>query len=153
MKERLRDEFVIADPRLQDALLDYQKLYSLSIYRKKEIETGKEDSFHATDLAIKGMLEEQGILYKEAKDSINSEEFWENYFLEHPEQRPSKVVFYEGGDPTKALENWKIGKTAKDKTLGFSERKVERDSPQATSGIERFKSIALEAIENYFANK
>ena len=92
-----------------------------------------------------------GIYFKEAKNVVSSHEYWEEYFSEHEDIRPSKIVYYEGNDPTKAFRNWKIKnklvKKSEDYTMGFPERSVERDSSQATWGMDRFSNILLEVAE------
>lgn len=150
----LEKDFGIEDERLQTAVLDYSGLREIKNEKEFLSENGREDPLHTINATIQEMMREQGILYVEVKDTISSKDFWENYFKENPGNRPSKVVYYEGGDPTAALNNWKPAeKNIKDKSLGFSERKVLKDSPQATSGMDRFASLAKKVINDYFENK
>ena len=155
-RQRLEQEFKITDPRLQFAIFDYQTLLSLKLKKKSE-ERGKEDPFRGVDSVIEGILSNMGILYEEAEDTISSKEFWENYFNTHPDKRPAHIVYYKGKDPTGALYEWRkkhgIIKKAGSKELGFKERMVQRNSPEATVGLERFKTIALRVIEDYFDAK
>jgi hypothetical protein len=157
LEEELKNKFGITDPRLQKALLDYQELFPLTIYKREEMKTGHEDPMHTTDSEIREMMRSQGVLYIEAKDAISSKDFWENYFKEHPDKRPSKIVYYEGQDPTEALIHWReerdIGKEVKDEHLGFPEHFVSSESPEAKSGIDRFYSLANKAIEDYYEDK
>ena len=103
---------------------------------------------------IEQTLLDEGIFYIEARDTVSSREFWEAYFAKNPSKRPSKVIYYKEKDPTDALKQWRtrhgIDKKAEDKNLGFSERSIHTSSPQATVGIDRFRSLAEQAIEDYF---
>ncbi len=153
-RQRLEQEFGIADRRLQMAILDYRHLFSLDI-RKKDQKEGREDSFHSVDSVIEDAIKDEGILYVEARDTISSKEFWEARFAENPAKKPTKIVYYTGSSPTRALYEWRnaqgIHKKAKDKDIGFSERHVERNAPQATAGLDRFKILAEKVIEDHFA--
>jgi len=145
-RQRLEQEFGITDRRLQMAILDNS--FTLDIYKKNQEEG-------LVDLFIGEAMKDKGIFYVEAKDTISSKEFWEAYFSENHTKRPSKVVYYKGLSPTKALYEWRdaqaISKKAKDKDIGFSERHIDRNAPQATAGIGRFKILAEKIIEDYFA--
>ena len=105
------------------------------------------------DERLKNILDEGDILYEMAKDATPAKDYWENYFNNHPEQRPSKIVYY-NGDPTTALENWQIKNGLKKRSdredLGFEERSVSRDSSHATAGMGRFKAIAEKVIDDYY---
>jgi len=155
-RQRLEQEFGITDRRLQHAILDYHNLFSLDIQKKIQ-EEGRDDPFHSVDSVIEGALQKEGILYSEAKDTISSKEFWEAHFAENPTKRPSKIIYYKGADPTSALWKWRreqgISKKAGDKDVGFSERHIERSAPQATAGLERFRTLAEKVIEDYFVQK
>jgi len=155
-RQRLEREFGITDPRLQFTILDYQTLFGLEVHKKLK-EKGQEDPFNSIDSIIEGALEREGILYREAKDTISSKEFWENYFSQRPNKRPAHIVYYKGKDPTQALREWQerhgLCKKAKSKDLGFKERMIPRTAPEATAGLERFRSIAIKVIEDYFDAK
>jgi hypothetical protein len=152
-RQRLGQEFGITDRRLQIAILDYQNLFSIDVQKQNQ-EEGKESPFHSVDSAIENAMREEGILYVEAKDTVSSKEFWEARFAENPAKRPSKIVYYKGSSPTRALYEWRdaqgIRKRAKDKDIGFSERHIERSAPQAVAGLDRFKALAEKVIEDYF---
>jgi hypothetical protein len=95
-----------------------------------------------------------GALYKKAEQTVPSKEYWEKFFAEHPEKRPSKLVYYTGGDPTAALRTWReeqgLVKVSPNPNLGFEDHSVWIDSPQALKGIDRFESIVLSTVEKYF---
>jgi len=154
-RQRLEQEFGITDRRLQDAILDFHNLSSL-VVQKKTQEEG-ESTIQSVETLIDGALQGEGILFKETEHAISSKDFWEAYFEKYPERRPSKIVYYKGGDPTKALWQWRkehgIRKRTEDKNLGFSERQIERSSPRATSGFDRFKTLAEKVIEDHFAKR
>lgn len=154
-RERLEKEFQINDKRLQFTILMYNTLRNLASALKEEDET---KAVYLIDSSIEAALQKSGILYNEARDPIPSKEFWETYFTQHPEQKPSKIVYYEGIDPTAALQKWKkdhgIHKKADDMNIGYGERRIARDAPQATAGLDRFKSIAEKVISDHlFSNE
>jgi len=102
------------------------------------------------------LLMQTNQMFKKSENTITSKEYWEKYFAENPDKKPSKIVYY-SGDPTKAMDNFKrkngIIKNSQEENLGFNENSVERDSPQIATGMDRFKSIAREVINNYYENK
>jgi hypothetical protein len=155
-RKQLEQNFGITDPRLQNVLLDYHNLSGFKFAREQR-DRGEKDNLLSIERNIEKSLRNTGILYIEAKNTVTSKEFWENYFKEHPDQHPKKVVYYKGNDPTTALYEWQrsngIIKKSKEYDLGFPERKIDTDSSQATVGIDRFRSIAKKAIEKYFESK
>lgn len=150
------EEYGVTDRRLQDAVLSYDKLSSLKLQKELEKE-GQQDGFRDIDSTIRSALTVNGIYYKEAKNTVNSKEFWENYFSQHPDKKPSKIVYYKEQDPTEALHRWKSDKglynRVKSEDVGFPERKVGRRSEQAMVGYDRFRSLAEEAIREHFAKR
>lgn len=44
----------------------------------------------------KPVLDETGKSFLPAESPITSKEFWEKYFVKHPEQKPSKIIYYRG---------------------------------------------------------
>lgn len=153
--EKLEKEFGITDKRLQMLILDYNHLFDLvSVKKCEEEHQGEEELPQSIDSVIEEAIKDGGILYKEAKDTISSKEFWETYFAKNSEKRPSKIVYYKGTSPTQALRDWRIengiSKKTKERDVGFFERNVERNTPEATSGLDRFKILAEKVIEDYF---
>jgi len=150
-RQRLEKEFGITDRRLQKAVLDYHDLKNLIMIKNGE------KTHDTVDYVIEGALKDRGILYAETKNVVSSKEFWEARFAENPTKRPSKVVYYKGSSPTKALYDWRdaqgISKKAEDKDIGFSERHIERSAPQAVAGLDRFKILAEKVIEDHFIRK
>lgn len=145
-RQKLEQEFGIKDKRLQFAILNYN---NLSMIRSIE-----EKSKDEIDEIIENAMREEGILYQEAKDTISSKEFWEAHFSKDPAKKPSKIIYYKGTNPTRALKQWRkekgIDQKASDKNVGFSERNIQPGKPQATAGMDRFKVLAEQVIENYF---
>ncbi|MEK7227407.1 MAG: hypothetical protein AAB641_00770 [Patescibacteria group bacterium] len=155
-RQRLEQEFGITDRRVQIAILNYHNLFSLDVQKRGE-ENGEEDPFHSVDSVIESSMKKEGVLYVEAENAINSKEFWEAHFAENPAKRPSKIIYYKGSSPTRALYEWRdkkgIHKKAKDKNIGFPERHVERNAPEATAGLDRFKDLAEKVIEDHFSER
>lgn len=145
----------IKDQRLKIALLD--NLSGLVTRKRHQ----QEDEGRELNLEIDSVLMQSSLLYKEASDTISAKEYWENYFTQHPEQKPSKIVYY-NGDPTAALEKWKDQKGLTKKTgsrglgfkgMEFERSNIERSNPKATVGMDRFKTIAEKVIDDYFGSK
>ncbi len=63
--------------------------------------------FWEYDMTMKSFLRNINKLYLPAQDTVTAQEYWEQYFADHPDERPSKIVYYEGGDPTAALKKWR----------------------------------------------
>lgn len=141
-REKLEKKFGITDKRLQYSLLSYSNLRNLKI--KKE-DKASPDYEQGIDHAIENVLSEEGILFMEAKGTVSSKEYWEEYFAKNPKQKPNKIVYYKG-NPTKALWEWQsksgLKKKSESRDLGFSERSVSRSSEQAISGMDRFSALA-----------
>ena len=139
---RLEDNFGIIDQRLQFAILDYDTLRDIG-YHPDEL-----------DKYIDEGLKKESVYYVEAKQSVTSQEYWEQYFTEHPDQRPSKIVYYTGGDPSRAMNEWrrknKIVKNTSDKAFGFQENKVTGNSPEANQGKDQFMELARKIIDDRF---
>ncbi len=159
LRQKIEKGFGITDSRLQSALLSYNSMNHLKLQKKTEQE-GKRDPFNSIEEEIKRILEDAGLLYKEASETISSQEFWESYFARDPTKRPSKIVYYEGSDPTEALRDWRThygGRRANkfwnEGHMGFPEKQVATNSPEATAGLDRFRSLAEKVIEDYFAEK
>ncbi len=142
LQDKLITEFGITDKRLQFSLLDSATLTSLAI--------DKDNQSNPTHVITEAM-KKNGVLFKEAKETVKSKDFWENYLKEHPSKTPLKIVFYQGTDPTEAIHNWRrengLEKRSNDENIGFPERRVQRDSPEANVGAERFRSIAQKIID------
>lgn len=150
-RQKLENNYGIKDRRLLNSIFDYHTLLSLTGLKNEPVST------HSPESVIEESLEKSGILFTEAKNTISSKQFWEEYFAKNQGKRPSKIIYYKGEDPTGALRQWRkeqgIDKTTKDENLGFSERSIRRDAPQAVAGLSRFKNLAEKIIEDYFAKK
>lgn len=142
----LSEKIGIIDERLQREIFTITSLEELSQAKNNNLD------FRET---VESILMRAGLLYREAKNPISSKDYWENYFEQHPEQKPSKLIYYKGGDPTAALHRWPankgIKKTTDDPSIGFSEKQRDSYSPEATTDMDRFRSIATKVIENYFS--
>lgn len=148
-KEELKDSFNHLDPHLQDALAEnISDIYFLSGYQDNlaELERRKGD-------AIASIMEHSGMRFKEAENTVSSQEFWETYFTEHPEQRPSKLEYYTGDDPTAALMKWKQkhGLTNNDAEVAYDVGgRVDDIAKHKSENKDRFKSIAQKIIDERF---
>ncbi len=155
-RQKLEQQFGIKDKRLQDSILDYENLFN--IVNNKQIEDKEENNpFSNVDTLIYNALRSKGILFQESKDTIQSKDFWENYFNQNPNKRPSKIIYYQDQDPTLALQQWKqkngLTKKAPNSSLDFEEHKIDPSSQQLQAGRNRFYSLAKETIIEYFAQK
>jgi hypothetical protein len=102
-------------------------------------------------------LKQLGKYFVETSDPISSQEYWENYFAQGKVKRPSKIVYYEGENPSLALKKWKtensLNKNSPTGDMGFTENRINSDSTEARHGLDRFTSIAQEIIDEYFEHK
>lgn len=147
--ENAFQKFGITDPEAKKALLDPKFLKLVGKEWGKETER---DEYK--EIVGKYFEDHAENRYELAENTTSSREYWEQYFTEHPERRPSKIVYYKGGDPSRALNEWRrengIIKRTKDETFGFPEHRVGSDSPEANQGKERFKELALKVIDDRF---
>jgi hypothetical protein len=99
--------------------------------------------------------EEEQVESKVPDKTITSEEYWTNFFTDHPEQKPSHVVFYDG-IPTEAVQKFmeEHGITQAsaeeniDENLDFGENRVQdmRNDPRTQrmeSAVKRQAAIAI----------
>lgn len=93
------------------------------------------------------------LAYKKSEKTITSQEYWENYFSQHPATRPLKVVYYdENLTPTEALLKWKVEngiiKKGDETTLDFN-KEISNDfkRPGGDEALLHFHRLALEALE------
>lgn len=155
--QKLEQEFNIVDPRLQGAVFNYQALFSFSVAKENEKPAG-EFNPHSINSEIEEALKREGIFFKETTNEISSKEYWESYFEKNIKSKPKHIVYYQGDDPTAALNVWReqngLNKKAVDNSIGFSEhRATEFIIPQATAGMDRFKTLAEKVINDYYPEK
>lgn len=146
----------IADSRLAEALLEFH----FDSERALRFQARREEKSYAVDWPaddgdlIEQALRHQSILYKETSDPVSSHDYWEEYFTQQPDRRPSKVVYYQGADPTEALHRWQNEslrhRQAPSPDLGFPERVANRTGVIENEGIERFDALAQDIIDQYF---
>lgn len=154
LRKTLEEKFSIKDRAMQNAALNYQFLNEIK-YTAYEIDDGYRKT--KVDKEIKQVLMDKENLYIKAKDTVKSREYWENYFAQNPEKRPSKIVYYKGGDPTAALNKWReekgILKRSEASDLNFGENKKTDKEINENPEQSRFMSIAKELIEERFPAK
>lgn len=152
-KEKVMEDafkrFDITDSDLKKALHD--EVFLKRIANMYGAETEK-DTYKDV---IKNYFDDSGSSsFELAENTVSSKEYWENYFTQYPEKRPTKVVYYKGENPTKALNDWqsrnRITKKGLDKHIGFPESDVTKDSPEANQDKGRFYELALKVIDDRF---
>lgn len=110
---------------------------------------------------IRKILEENGLYYKHATNTISSQDFWENHFKESGTKKPNKIVYYEESSPTMALYNFRkrnhlnynLTREHTKEANKLSNHSLSRKDQIATFGIDRFRDLALEVIDEYFDRK
>ncbi|PJE65445.1 hypothetical protein COU91_01560 [Candidatus Saccharibacteria bacterium CG10_big_fil_rev_8_21_14_0_10_47_8] len=99
-------------------------------------------------------MQKNGIYFVLADDTVPAQEYWDAYFRANPDDKPSKMVYYTGDDPTEALDKWRSSKSLYphrvDKSIGFDEHNIGVEHPQAIAGFDRFKALAIKTIEDYY---
>lgn len=152
-RERIGKKFGITDERLLNAILNTDNLYALS--------SGKEGTSALLDSSVRNILRDNSLLYETPKQTVTSQDFWKGYFSRAPDKRPSKVVYYKGQDPTKALYDWRKSNGIKRRIepgvhsaeMGMPEKRVSASSEVARAGSDRFRSLALKAVHSHFERR
>ncbi len=163
-RTKLTQEFGVTDPKLVEVLLREDAMSTLRKGKINELQGIKQydGTPHTIDDYSRLILSANGILFVEAQTTIPSQEFWENYISQNPSQKLSKVVYYEGDDPTTAFIRWKqengLTNQSPDSDLGFPENQHQygqtgENTPLLLSGSDRFRSLMEEVIDEYFANR
>ncbi len=150
LTERLASDFGITDKKTQFSILNRDFFDGLT-----SIKTSYNNG--ATEL-LDSHLQNMGMYFMPAEDTITAQDFWENYFQSHPSDRPSKVVYYKGDSPSKALDDWKAaqgvhGGYSTNHNLGFDENEIAPDSAEATAGSSRFRDLAEKVIDDFYAQQ
>jgi hypothetical protein len=150
----LEDKFNIRNHSIQDTILNYQFLREL---KYAAYETDNDYKQTKINREIQQILMDKENLYLKAKDAVKSKEYWENYFAQNPQKRPSKIVYYKGNDPTSALNEWReqnrILKRAEREDIGFDENKKSDKDINESIEQSRFISIAKRMIDERFPAK
>lgn len=143
IRDRIKELSGIDDDRVLSQIIDYHAAGNL---------TDSSDFGRAP--AIGNILERSGTRYVEAKETISSQEFWEAHFAEHPEQRPSKIEYYKGDNPTAALLSWKKrhGLTDAGSESSYDVGGKTNVDTHASEDKDRFRSIGKKIIEENFVN-
>lgn len=112
MKKKLRE--IGIPEQCIDSMANYGNEYQILMFIKKghlgNLYLPQEQLAHMTseekaDYSIRTYLEACNADLKEAEDAIPAQEYWEQYFAEHPEERPKHIVYYDG-DPSTAVEDF-----------------------------------------------
>lgn len=146
--ERLASEFDVRDTRVQDQLYGMEgKRFTRQIQAREQWER---------DMYRNRFLQDAGIHLKAAEHTVSGKEFWEAYFVQHPHRQPSKIVYYEGGDPMKALHDWRhtngITRTSKEVGIDYTSREDRADRMVTSSAATRFEAIARDVIARHFSD-
>ncbi len=142
-------EFGITDHEARKALLDPRLIDKLADIWGQEDENKKYE-----EILTEYFHQNAESPYELTENGISSREYWEKHFQENPDQRPSKIVYYSGGDPSRALNEWReksgIAKRTEDSTFGFAEHNIADSSAEANVGKDRFASFARKVIDDRF---
>jgi hypothetical protein len=149
----LSEKFGVNNPRVAEAVVQKAndigmlKIY-LEEYPSDEVERRKK-------MISDDVLERTGMRFKEAENTVSSKEFWESYFAQHPEQRPTKLEYYKGNDPTAALLVWKEKHGLIDAGTESSYDVGGKVAVKTyeSSDKDRFKSIAEKIIQERFSRR
>lgn len=101
-EKELAERFNISDPivtkMISESVKDYEVCNDL-------LNETKDQKVEARGKLAERILLGAGSYFQPAQETVPAQEYWERYFTNNPELKPSKVVYYEG-TPTKALERW-----------------------------------------------
>ncbi len=86
--------------------------------------------------------------------TIPAQTYWENYFSAHPDQKPNKIVYYDG-DPNRALDLWKQNNFLHDfnrlnSDFGFSENTAASNEEQISAFAETVRQQLQLDIDSYY---
>jgi len=147
--EKRFDSFGIKDEVAKKILSDENILKKLA-----KIWGAKNEKNEYEKIIAEYCRENKFSLYKLAADPVPSKEYWENYFQQHPESKPKHLVYYVGGDPAEALDNWRkrngITKKDRKRDIGFAENEVSKVTKNKDETQQRFVSIAKSLVDKYF---
>jgi len=154
IRDKIKDASGIMDDRILKRIFNYSNAQSL---KYANAEPSEDERSRKMNFEIDQILEQSGTRFVEAQNAVSSEEYWNQYFATHPGKKPSKVVFYSGGDPTKAMRDWKrqhgLTKESADKSAGFKEHVAMSQEEQLVSIQERtnrFESLARAVIDEKY---
>ena len=116
----------------------------------------------AFNAVMKEILYGQPYFWKKAEDAVPAEQYWEEYFATHPEERPKHVLYYDG-DPNQAVEYFLAKNNITNETspdmqrpyLGYEDHAVidTKNDRRAYPGYEEAIATAKAAIDSYFAER
>ncbi|MFZ5376517.1 MAG: hypothetical protein ACOZAN_02495 [Patescibacteria group bacterium] len=110
--------------------------------------------------AIKIINEVNIVKYKRAENTVSAEQYWEDYFSTHENQRPKHIVYYDG-DPTEAVLRFQrehgIGKadvpsSDEGKLLGFDDHCIHDMSidPRSNVGKSEIEELGRKIIHDHY---
>jgi len=127
---------------------------SQNIFIFKESETSKVNYIES--------FKRSNAKYKRAEVTIPANEYWEKYFVEHPDERPKHVIYY-NGDPTSAIYRFQqengIGSADTSKTdgqlLGFDDNHVTdmANDPRSNQGHDELVALGNKIITEHYATR
>lgn len=154
IRDKIKETSGIVDDRILKRIFNYTNARSL---KYANTESSEDERGRKINLEIDQILQQAGTRFVEAQNTVSSEEYWNQYFATRPDKKPSKVVFYSGGDPTKAMRDWKqqygLTKESADKSVGFKEHVATSQEEQIDSVRERanrFESLARVVIDEKY---
>lgn len=143
----LNNTFEITDVSIQKLILNYEFIRRLIHNNEDDVEE-----------IIQNRMAESGLKFTLAQDTVFSEEYWEEYFVTHVDKKPNKVVYYEGEDPTRALQIWKQKNgLIKNSSFEFDENKINLSNPDEVKvrveRVSRFRTLSSKIIEEFYTKK
>ena len=94
------------------------------------------------------------LLYKFSENTTTTQEYWEEYFLKHPNTKPNKIIYYENADPTTALNHWRAENNIIPKITssdaGFKENVGYKEDLVEPDYYDRFMAIVDAVIDKRF---
>lgn len=144
-------------------LLDFLVKNPYSLYQIQEmhkIYSNHNDYEIRLNSKIMSVLKDGGLYYKHSINTISSQDFWENYFKESGVKKPNKIIYYEEDDPTLALYNFRKNNHIYAMVRQYTPEidmlnahNIQRDDHRAMAGIDSFRELAVEVINEYFDRK
>ncbi|HBU28021.1 TPA: hypothetical protein DEB00_02790 [Candidatus Uhrbacteria bacterium] len=151
LQKSIREQLGLSDLDAQEYLENITPLVVLSERAQKAL-TEENDPYNHIDGEIKSALVRMGAYYKRASNPVSSREYWSKRFEAHPDQKPSKIVYYEGDSPSAALYKWREenGLTKRNNILDGDLNANKTITGKNTLVQSRYRDIARSVIEKHF---
>ena len=140
LREKVRE--IGIPERCISSIVDYGNIYTVlsyienkhlcNVYLPQE-QLEKMTQEEISDYSVREYLSDISADFKETEDTVTAQEYWEQYFAEHPDLKPAHIIYYDG-DPSKAVRDFLASHGILEEKPQFYSRYYSRDSEQTITG-------------------